>query len=129
MAGGYPHHRGQTTGGHAPGGTQRRTRRGGTRWLRVRRQAFERDRACNAGCWICAEAGRDPTIDYSLGYSTGPRAYEADHFIPVKDHPELEYDLANLRASHQSCNRARHDKAGIDLLGNPSRDWRRALRG
>ena len=117
--------RGQRPGGH----TRRERRRGGTRWNVVKRQAFERDRACNAGCWICAAEGRDPTIDYSLGYSTGPMAYEADHYIPVSDHPELEYDLANLRASHQACNRRRHDKAGIDLLGERSRDWRRSLRG
>lgn len=97
--------------------------------MRVKRQAFERDRAANAGCWICEAEGRDPTIDYSLGYSTGPRAYEADHYIPVCDHPELEYDLGNIRASHQICNRRRRDQASINLLGIPSRDWRRALKG
>ena len=117
--------RGLDQGGH----TRRERRRGGKRWLVVRRQAYERDRAANAGCWICEEEGRDPTIDYSLGYSTCPDAYEADHYVPVSDHPELEYDLANLRASHQRCNRRRNDRAGINLLGNRSRDWRRALRG
>ena len=91
------------------GRTRRERRRGGTRWMVVKRQAFERD--------------------YSLGYSTGPMAYEADHYVTVSDHPELEYDLANIRASHQCCNRRRHDKAGINLLGERSRDWRRALRG
>lgn len=111
------------------GRTRRELRRGGTRWTRVKRMAFERDRAAGAGCWICAMEGRDPTIDYSLGYSTCPMAYEADHYVPVSDHPELEYDLANIRASHQTCNRRRHDKAGINLIGTPSRDWRRGLRG
>ena len=130
MAGGTSYSRATTTGGIDQGGrTRRERRRGGARWLSVRRQAFERDRACGAGCWICAAEGRDPTIDYSLGYSTGPKAYEADHFIPVCDHPELEYDLANLRASHQACNRKRKTKAGLSLLGNPSRDWRKSLKG
>lgn len=106
-----------------------RKRRGGTRWLHVRRQAFERDRAANAGCWICAAEGRDPTIDYSLGYSTGPMAYEADHYVPVADHPELEYDLTNIRPAHQRCNRRRNDRASMNVLGAPSRDWRKQLKG
>lgn len=100
-------------------------RRRGARWLRVRSQAFERDRARGAGCWICELEGRDPTIDYSLPISSGPRSWEADHFIPVDDRPDLEYDLGNIRPSHVSCNRARGKKAGINRLGSPSRDWRR----
>ena len=99
-------------------------RRGGTRWTVTKRRAFDRDRAAGAVCWICGEP-----IDYDLGYSSGPMAYEADHYIPVADHPELEYDLGNIRASHQHCNRARQKRASIDLLGSPSRDWRRGLRG
>lgn len=107
-----------------------RKRRGGTRWNVVKRQAFERDRAANAPCWICvAEGAEDPSIDYSLGYSTGPRAYEADHYVTVHDHPELEYDLANIRPAHQSCNRRRGKRAAITQLGKPSRNWRSQLRG
>lgn len=106
-----------------------RKRRGGTRWNYVKMQAFARDRMAGAPCWICEAEGRDGTIDYSLGYSTCDDAYEADHYVPVSDHPELEYDLANIRASHRRCNRKRHDRAGIDLLGVRSRDWRSGLRG
>lgn len=95
-------------------------RRGGARWTRTKRLAFDRDRAASAPCWICGKP-----IDYSLGYSTCPAAYEADHYIPIDSHPELEYDLGNIRASHQTCNRSRQTRAGIDLLGNPSRNWRR----
>ena len=95
-------------------------RRGGTRWTNTKRMAFNRDRAVGAVCWICGEP-----IDYSLGYSTCDDAYEADHYIPVDDHPELEYDLTNIRASHRHCNRSRQKRAGISLLGTPSRDWRR----
>lgn len=107
-----------------PRGAEHRKRRAGARWQMVRRQAFERDRRANAPCWICGHP-----IDYSLGYSTCDQAYEADHYIPVSSHPEFEYDLGNIRASHRSCNRSRYDRAGIDLLGKPSRDWRRSPRG
>lgn len=104
---------------------ERPKRRRGARWLRIRTLAFERDRAANAGCWICELEGRDPTIDYSLPISSSPRSYEADHYIPVDDRPDLEYDLGNLRASHKSCNRSRGKRAGTKALGEPSRDWRR----
>lgn len=104
-------------------------RRGGARWVHIRMLAFRRDRAASAPCWICQAEGRDPAIDYSLPISGGPLAWEADHYIPVDDHPELEYDLGNIRASHVSCNRARGKRAGIDLLGKRSRDWRRSPRG
>ena len=98
----------------------RRKRRGGTRWTHTKMLAFERDRMASAPCWICGGP-----IDYALGYSTCDEAYEADHYIPVDDHPELEYDLANVRPSHRHCNRSRQKRAGVDLLGTPSRDWRR----
>ena len=100
-------------------------RRGGKRWERTRALAFARDRRANAPCWICVMEGRDPTIDYSLPISSAPRAWEADHYIPLDDRPDLEYDLGNIRASHLSCNRSRQKRAAITLLGNPSRDWRR----
>lgn len=99
-------------------------RRRGRRWDRTRALAFERDKARNAPCWICVMEGRDPTIDYSLPISSAPLAWEADHYIPVDDRPDLEYDLGNIRASHVSCNRTRGKRAGISLLGTPSRDWR-----
>ncbi len=97
-----------------------RKRRGGMRWLSTRRQAFERDRAACATCWICGQP-----IDYSLPISSCPEAWEADHYLDVDRHPEYEYDLGNIRPSHQHCNRSRHTRAGIDLLGKPSRNWRR----
>ena len=99
-------------------------RRRGWRWYQTRALAFKRDKAVNAGCWICEMEGRDPTIDYSLPISSAPRAWEADHYIPIDDRPDLEYDLGNIRPSHASCNRRRQKQAGINLLGKPSRDWR-----
>ena len=93
-------------------------RRGSARWIRTRRNAFERDRAAEAACWICGQP-----IDYSLGISTCDEAWEGDHYLPVSRHPELEYDVTNVRASHRSCNRSRKAKAGIDGLGTPTRVW------
>ena len=100
-----------------------RKRRGGKRWLDTRARAFRRDRDAGAVCWICGQP-----IDYSIGISTGPDAYEADHYIPIDKHPELEFDLGNIRASHMHCNRSRQTRAAIDTLGNTSRDWRRSSR-
>lgn len=103
-------------GSGTPGG-----RRGSAAWRRVRRQAFERDRALGEPCWIC---GRP--IDYSLGLSRRsgtPFAYEPDHYLDVSRHPELEYELGNLRAAHSKCNRSRGKRAGTHELGVPSRRW------
>lgn len=95
-------------------------------WQTVRRQAFERDRKANAPCALCGKS-----IDYSLGMSTrggkdyNPEAYEPDHIIPVGTEKGklLELDLANIQPTHASCNRSKHDRAGIRLLGDPSEDW------
>lgn len=84
----------------------------------MRARAFQRDRAADAPCWICGQP-----IDYSLGISTCDEAWEADHYLPVSRHPELEYDVGNVRPSHRKCNRSRKAKSGIDELGHPSRVW------
>lgn len=101
-----------------------RKRRGGARWLRIRAQAYRRDRTQAAPCWICGKP-----IDYSLPISSAPNAWEADHYLDVDRHPELEYDLGNIRPSHMHCNRSRHTRAAINELGNTSRDWRRHRQG
>lgn len=94
-------------------------------WQKVRVQAFERDKKRNAPCALCKRP-----IDYSLGMSTtgknyNPKCWEPDHIIPV--HTEkgkaLELDLVNIQPSHAGCNRSKHDRAGINLLGEPSEDW------
>ena len=95
-----------------------------SKWDDVADKAFNRDKKANAPCWIC-----ERSIDYSLGRSTNsrgkynPKAYEPDHFLPVKLRPDLELDLANIRPRHAGCNRARHEKAGLNELGTPTRDW------
>lgn len=93
------------------------TRRGGSRWQRVRKVAFNRDKKADAVCWICGQP-----IDYYAEPGT-PDAYEPDHVKPVSRFPELEFSLDNLRASHCSCNRARGDGTGIDRIGMSSRRW------
>lgn len=90
------------------------------RWQRVKYEAYARDRAADATCWVCGRR-----IDYRL--AGGPWAYEPDHYYAVKDHPELAFDLANLRPSHAHCNRARGDgsrpRRQPGGLGKPSREW------
>lgn len=93
-----------------------------TRWRRVREAAYERDRSANAPCWICGKP-----IDYRAPSGT-PDAWEPDHYLPVCDYPEHQLDLANIRPSHASCNRARGSldraaKQRAQTLGERSRDW------
>ena len=85
---------------------------------KVRLQCWRRDKAANAPCWIC----KDP-IDYTLKPSSHPDAWEPDHYLDRKKHPELALDPNNIRASHCRCNRSRQAKAGLANLGNQSRDW------
>lgn len=86
---------------------------------KVRLQCFKRDKAANAPCWIC----HDP-IDYTRKPSSHPDAWEPDHYLDRKSHPELALDPNNIRASHCRCNRSRKTKASIANLGKPSRDWK-----
>lgn len=94
--------------------------RGTAAWRRLRRQCYERDRARDARCHICGQR-----IDYALAPSSAPDAYEADHLRDVDTHPELALLPENVGPSHRRCNRARGRKAGIDNVGNRSRDWSR----
>jgi len=87
-------------------------------WRRLRVQCFRRDKTANARCWICGGA-----IDYSIRPSSTPDAWEPDHRFSVKTHPELAEVPDNVRPSHRRCNRAKRDKAGINELGAPSREW------
>lgn len=88
------------------------------RWQRVRMQAWRRDRAAGATCWVCG--GR---IDYDARPSSHPDAWEPDHEKPRDKFPELAFELSNIRPSHMHCNRSRKDGARMDALGEPSRAW------
>ncbi len=89
-----------------------------TRWPKIRKQAWDRDRKARAVCHICGER-----IDYSLEPSSAPLAWEPDHIVPVKNAPELELDLNNIAASHMRCNRQRGTGAQDMALGQRSRIW------
>lgn len=89
-------------------------------WQRLRVECFKRDRAKGAACHVCNQP-----IRYDLKPSSAPDAYEPDHLRDVKTHPELALLPENVAPSHMRCNRARGKKAGIDAMGNRSRDWRK----
>ena len=89
-----------------------------SKWQKIRRIAWDRDRRNRAPCGICG--GR---IDYSIPASSAPLAWEPDHIIPFANDPSLELDLANIRASHRECNRRRGAGAHDDDLGMRSRIW------
>lgn len=88
-----------------------------SKWPRVRKMAWDRDRKNRAVCHIC---GGD--IDYTLLPSSAPGAWEPDHVIPVSVAPELELDLSNIKASHMKCNRTRGRGADVEI-GMRSRVW------
>lgn len=87
-------------------------------WQRLRVECFKRDKARNAACHICGMP-----IDYALKPSSTPDSYEPDHLRDVRSHPELALLPENVAPSHRRCNRARGKKAGVNELGNRSRDW------
>ena len=88
-----------------------------TAWRRIRKIAWERDKKANAVCHLCGQP-----IDYTLAPSSCEQAWEPDHIMVFKDHPELELDLMNIAASHRRCNRARGSSNDIEV-GRHSRIW------
>lgn len=93
------------------------SRRGGRAWRTVRakfRTQCERD---DRTCWLC---GQD--IDYALP-TDEPESWAPDHFHPVNTHPQLEFDIANLRPSHRLCNANRGARAPITAVFVTSRRW------
>ncbi|KAA0916454.1 HNH endonuclease [Dietzia sp. ANT_WB102] len=92
-------------------------------WRKLKETFRTQSQTTNAPCWLCGQP-----IDYTVNtddYGYHPDAFEPDHYHPVKTHPELREDPANLRPSHASCNRTRGDTDPTDLLtiGDQSRTW------
>lgn len=87
-------------------------------WRKLRMRCYRRDKARNAECWI----GHHP-IDYSVPPSSTPDSYEPDHYLDVKRHPELALLPENIRPACKMHNRQRKDKAGVNELGERSRQW------
>jgi len=89
-----------------------------SRWPRIRRLAWDRDRKARAVCHICGER-----IDYTLAPSSAPLAWEPDHLQTFKNAPELELDLNNIAAAHMRCNRQRGNALHDGDIGRRSRIW------
>ena len=92
----------------------------GAIWRRVRKQCFDRDLRNNAPCHICGQE-----IDYTAKHGSHD-AWEPDHVIPRSKRPDLIYDMANIKASHASCNRSRGNKslnANKQSAITTSRNW------
>lgn len=87
-------------------------------WRLLRQNCYNRDKAKRAPCWICGQP-----INYGVAPSTTPDSWEPDHRFPVAHHPELAELPDNVMPSHKRCNRSRGNKAGINELGNQSRNW------
>ena len=87
-------------------------------WRRLSGQCYRRDKAKNAECAICHRP-----IDYDAKPSSYDWAYEPDHRLNAKDHPELALEPSNIQPAHRTCNRRKQGKAGITNLGKPSRKW------
>ena len=87
-------------------------------WCRLRLQCYRRDKARDAKCWIC----HDP-IDYDAKPSSHDFAYEPDHYHSAEDYPELALCPENIYPAHRKCNRARGKKAGVDNIGQRTREW------
>lgn len=89
-----------------------------SKWQRIRRLAWDRDRRARAVCHICGQP-----IDYFLKPSSAPLAWEPDHIRPYSQAPELELDLLNIAPSHTRCNRQRGNGMHDNDLGMRSRIW------
>ena len=89
-----------------------------SRWKKVRRLAWDRDRKARAVCHICGER-----IDYTLMPSSAPLSWEPDHLVPVSKAPGLELDLNNVAPSHMRCNRQRGNGDNDGQIGQRSRIW------
>lgn len=89
-------------------------------WQRLRLECYRRDRDRDTPCHICGQR-----IDYAAKPSSTPDSYEPDHLRDVRSHPELALLPENVAPSHRKCNRARGKRAGVNEMGNRTRDWSR----
>jgi hypothetical protein len=69
-------------------------------------------RAERMPCYIC----RLP-INYEAKQNE-PDSFELEHILPMKTHPHLAEDPANLGPSHSSCNRSKGARDVVFELGN-----------
>jgi 5-methylcytosine-specific restriction endonuclease McrA len=96
--------------------------RSGRRWRELKEQVHAR----RAPCCRCGQP-----IDYSLPYLdevTGApdlRSRSVDHYPhPLRTHPHLAEDPANLASAHLGCNLEAGDRRNTGPgLGDLSEDW------
>ena len=82
-----------------------KNRIGGSRWKRIMQQVLVEE---NYICHLCGHKG----------------ANSADHLIPIKFAPELEFVRENLHAVHRSCNYKRGVKPlKPRVVVRTSREW------
>ncbi|MBP1241729.1 hypothetical protein ABID92_000443 [Frigoribacterium sp. PvP120] len=72
----------------------------------------------NRPCCICGMA----TIDWDAP-ANEPDAFELEHVLPVKTHPELEFEPSNRKPSHHRCNRAKGAGPIMPTIGTTSETW------
>ena len=85
------------------------------------KKVFEESKRNNAPCQRCGQA-----INYKAKPGTTGDSFECGHKLPMKTHPELAYDPANLGPEHRTCNRSAGAKPVADpltTLGNQTFDW------
>lgn len=69
-------------------------------------------------CWLCKER-----IDYMVGQGETSDAHHLDHYVTVKDRPDLIEDPSNFRHAHKRCNLHRGTRAPSAGLGKAVGDW------
>lgn len=68
-------------------------------------------------CYRCGQP-----VDFTLKWPD-PNSFSLEHIKPRDLYPELEYDLANVTASHLGCNSAAGKRQPIVPRGETSRNW------
>lgn len=71
-----------------------------------------------ADCWICHRR-----IDYNVPPGSTDMSHELDHYYPVSEYHELQFDPAGFRHSHRKCSRDRGNGQPKLDLGDVIPQW------
>lgn len=74
----------------------------GTKWRKLRQQVLEEQ---NYECQECKENGR-----VTLANPDKHKSLDIDHIKELSTHPELAYEITNLRVLCIRCHNAKHDR-------------------
>ena len=83
-----------------------------SKWKHLRQQALERD---GYECTMCKAEGKLTTRQDSV--------LEVDHIKKLEEHPELAYDLSNLRTLCKDCHNRRHHRFNYRSRGKSRNKW------